>query len=74
VPLWAVLPPVALAYAVARLAGRRPPWHPVRIRKLARPTRIAAEFLRQRQYPWRYPLPVALADWAGLRPDEWRVP
>jgi nucleoside-diphosphate-sugar epimerase len=74
VPLWAVLPPVALAYAVARLAGRRPAWHPVRIRKLARPTRIAAEFLHQRQYPWQYSLPVALADWAGLRPDEWQAP
>jgi len=74
VPLWAVLPPVTLAYAAARLVGRNPAWHPVRIRKLMRPNLIAAEFLRQRQYPWQYPLPEALADWAQLRPDEWRVP
>jgi nucleoside-diphosphate-sugar epimerase len=73
VPLWAVLPAVTLAYAMARLMGRQPAWHPVRIRKLARPNRIAAEFLRQQAYAWRYPLPEALADWARLRPDEWRV-
>ena len=71
VPLWAVLPPVAVAYAAARLVGLRPAWHPMRIRKLARPNVIAAEFLRQRQYVWQYPLPQALAEWARLRPDEW---
>jgi nucleoside-diphosphate-sugar epimerase len=70
-PLWLVLPPLALAYAAARLLGRRPPWHPTRIRKLARPNRIDAAFLRERRYPWHYPLHRAMAEWAALRPDEW---
>ncbi len=70
-PVWAVLPPVMLAYGVARLLGQTPPWHPTRVRKLARPNAIAADELRRRGYVARFGVREAMDEWRAIRPDEW---
>jgi nucleoside-diphosphate-sugar epimerase len=56
---------------VARPLGIAHPFSPVRIRKLVAANDIVPGYLRAHDYPFRYTLETALADWRATCPEEW---
>jgi nucleoside-diphosphate-sugar epimerase len=56
---------------VARPLGIAHPFCPVRIRKLVAANDIVPGYLRAHDYPFRYTLETALADWRATCPEEW---
>ena len=58
------------AGAISDLLRIRQPIHPVRMRKLFRPTQIEPKRLREAGYHYRYTLPQAFADWRADAPED----
>lgn len=56
----------------ARPLGIKHPFSPVRIRKLVRSNNILPNYLVKNEYPYRYTLETAFADWKNSCPTEWR--
>jgi nucleoside-diphosphate-sugar epimerase len=56
--------------AVSDLLGVRQPLHPVRMRKLFRPTHIEPRRLREAGYRYHYTLQQAFADWRAEAPQD----
>jgi len=56
----------------ARPLGIKHPFSPVRIRKLVRSNNILPSYLVNNEYPYRYTLEAAFADWKQSCPEEWR--
>ena len=57
--------------AISDRLGIRQPIHPVRMRKLFRPTHIEPKRLREAGYRYRYTLVEAFADWRAEAPEDY---
>ena len=70
IPRWLLMAFAHTAGAVSGLLRIRQPIHPVRMRKLFRPTEIAPKRLRAAGYVYRYTLQQAFADWRADAPED----